>query len=372
MDGAALNLAQLTEALNLSTAELTKAKFPTFSNFAGGVKALAASDSVENAVERAVWLSKLETLKVALRTAVALEFATIPPYLTTLWSIIDQGHPVAKSIRAVVHEEMLHLSLLCNLLAGLGEEPRLTGAIVPAYPSHLPGGVHPELLLQLEGYGPSALDTFMEIERPEKAIPIKDEPDQAFPDHDETIGRFYTALLANFEALDPPLLADRQIAGPFTWFVMTEIGHVREAIGLIMAQGEGAAGVPYARYPRYLSHYYRFKSMAMRVELKWDDVAKVLVKGVALPQPSVYTLAPAPKHGYGLAAPPAVRNASEKFEQTYSAMLRLLEASWQDSGDKSFVRALESMFDLAGLARVLMQTATPDGRGHCPTFRYRP
>jgi len=372
MDDGARDLAELTEALNRSTAELTEAKFPTFSNFAGGVKALAASDVVENAVARAIWLSKLETLKDGLRTAVALEFATIPPYLTALWSIIDQAHPIAKSIRAVVHDEMLHLSLLCNLLAGLGEEPRLTGDIVPVYPSRLPGGVHPELLLQLEGYGPSALERFMEIERPEKAIPIQGEPDQTFPDHDETIGRFYAALLANFEALDPPLLPDRQIAGPFTWFVMTEIAHVHEAIGLIMAQGEGAAGVPYTRYPRYLSHYYRFKSMAMSVELKWDDVAKVLIKGAALPQPSVYTLAPAPKHGHRLAAPPAVRIASEKFEQTYSAMLRLLEASWQDSGDKSFVRALEHMFDLAGLARVLMQAATPDGRGHCPTFIYRP
>lgn len=372
MDSAQLNLAELTEALNRSTAELVKAKFPTFSNFVGGVKALTVSDVVENPRARAIWLSKLETLKDGLRTAVALEFSTIPLYLTALWSIIDQANPVAKSIRAVVHEEMLHLSLLCNLLAGLCEEPRLTGTIVPVYPARLPGGVHPELLLQLQGYGPSALATFMEIERPDKAIPIRDEPDQSFPDHDETIGRFYSALLANFEALDPPLLPDRQIAGPFTWFVMTEIAHVQEAIGLIMAQGEGAANVPYSRYPRYLSHYYRFKSMDMGVELKWDDAAKILIKGTALPQPSVYTLAPAPRHGYGLAAPPAVRTASEKFDRTYSAMLRLLEASWQDSGDKSFVRALEHMFDLAGLARILMQTATPDGRGHCPTFLYQP
>jgi hypothetical protein len=372
MDSAVRNLSELTEALKRSTTEVTEANLPTLSKFGVSDDDLTKTEVVKSAVREVIWLSKIELLKEALRTAVQLEFATIPPYLTALWSIIDQAHPVAKSIRAVVHEEMLHLSLLCNLLAGIGEEPRLTGAVVPTYPSRLPGGVHPELLIALEGYGPSALATFMELERPEKPIPIKDEQDEVFPEEDKTIGRFYAALLANFEALDPPLSPDRQIAGPFTWFVMTEIAHVQEAIGLIMAQGEGAVGVPYTRYPRYLSHYYRFKSMAMGVQLGWDEKSKLLVKGDLLPSPSIYTLAPAPKEGYGLAAPHAVRKASEQFDQTYSAMLRLLEASWQDSGDKSFVRALEHMFDLASFARTLMQTSTPDGRGHSPTFHYRP
>lgn len=372
MDSANRDLSELTEALKRSTAESVKVTLPSFSNFGIRGNDQANTDVVGSAVAEAIRLSEIELLKEALRTAVKLEFATIPPYLTALWSIIDQAHPVAKSIRAVVHEEMLHLSILCNLLTGLGEEPRLTGAVVPAYPSRLPGGVHPELMITLEGYGSSALSTFMELERPEKPIPIKDEPVEVFPDEDDTIGVFYAALLASFEALDPPLSPDRQIAGPFTWFVMTEIAHVREAIGLIMAQGEGAVGVPYTRYPRYLSHYYRFKSMVMGIQLVWDKEAKVLFKGDPLPVPSVYTLAPAPRQGYGLAAPAAVREASERFEQTYSAMLRLLEASWQDSGDKSFVRALEHMFDLANLARTLMQTSTPDGRGHCPTFHYRP
>ena len=372
------NLSELTDALERSTATIVEAKQPKISTLelskfsTHGIDDKDHIDIIEGGVTAATRQSKIDILKEALRAAVQIEFATIPPYLTALWSIIDQTYPIAKSIRAVVHEEMLHLSLICNLLAGLGEEPRLTGAAVPSYPTRLPGGVHPELLLKLEGYGPSAIATFMELERPEKPIPIKDEPDEVFPCEDETIGRFYTALLANFEALNPPLSPDRQIAGPFAWFVMTEIAHVREAIGLIMAQGEGAVDVPYTRYPQYLSHYYRFKSIAMGVQLVWDKKENVLRKGDPLPHPSVYTIAPPPKNGYGRASPPAVCTASEQFERTYSAMLRLLEAAWQDSGNKSFVRALEHMFDLAELARTLMQTSTPDGRGHCPTFHYRP
>lgn len=314
----------------------------------------------------------LDVIKHALRGALQLEFATVPLYLTALWSIIDQAHPVARSIRAVAHEEMLHLSLICNLLSALGERPVLTGSVVPKFPGRFPGGVHQELELYLEGYGPKALQTFMEIERPEKPIPIIGEPIERFPEEDTTIGEFYEAILEAIKKLNPPLDPKRQIAGPFTWFVMTKIEHVEEAITLIMAQGEGAHGVPFSRYPQYLSHYYRFKSLEMLTELHWDESAKALRKGDAIPPPSVFTLAPASPNGYGPATPRALRNANDCFEENYSKMLRLLEESWLEGGDKSFVQALELMLELGALAQTMMRIGTPDGRGYCPSFRYRP
>jgi Ferritin-like len=363
------DIEELTRGLERATARIA-ARAASFSKPNKPMPAMVGFQTVPIPAAPEPDGSELDMLKKSLRFAVSLEFATIPPYLTALWSIIDQSHPIAKSIRAVAHEEMLHFSLLCNLLAALGEEPKLTTGMIPSYPMRLPGGVHPELELRLEGYGSSALTTFMELERPEKQIPIEDEPPETFPAEHMTIGKFYEKLLGLFELLNPPLSPDRQIAGPFTWFVMTEIGHVREAIGLIMAQGEGARGVPYTRNKNYLSHYYRFKSMVMGIRLVWDDDTKKLVKGELLSQPSVYTIAPVPKNGFGAASPKPVQEANRRFEETYSQMLRLLEASWQDSGDKSFVRAIECMFDLAGFARTMMQTTTPDGRGHCPTFRY--
>lgn len=314
----------------------------------------------------------LNVIKSALQGALQLEFATIPLYLTALWSIIDQAHPVAKSIRAVAHEEMLHLSLICNLLSALGERPILTGIIVPKFPSRLPGGVHKELELHLEGYSPSALQTFMEIERPEKPVPIMGEPIESFPEEDTTIGEFYEAVLKAIKKLNPPLDPKRQIAGPFTWFVMTKLEHVEEAFTLIMAQGEGARGVPFSRYPQYLSHYYRFKSLAMLTELHWDESANALQKGKKIQSPPVFTLAPASPNGYGSATPSALRIASDRFEETYSKMLRLLEASWLEGGDKSFILALELMFELGSLAQTMMRIGTPDGRGYCPSFRYLP
>lgn len=317
-------------------------------------------------------LPGIDAIKLALRTALRLEFSTIPPYLTALWSIIDQAHPVAIFMRAIAHEEMLHLSLLCNLLSALDERPSLTGEAVPRFPSRLPGGVHPEIELRLEGFGPRALETFMEIERPEVAIPIEGEPLETFPPEDVTIGEFYEELLQGIKRLNPPLDARRQIAGPFTWFVMTKLGDVEQAIKLIMAQGEGASGVPFPKYKHHLSHYYRFKSLKLLTNLEWDEEAKLLRKKDPIPAPAVFTLAPPSPEGYGSAAPRELRTASNRFENTCSQMLRLLEESWLEGGDKSFLRALELMFELGPLAQTIMRIGTPDGRGYCPSFRYLP
>ena len=362
IDESEFDLRQLTEVVKLATAQID------------GLDVVAPAKIMcfEGELGAPVSESPLDVIKRGLRRALQIEFATIPPYLTALWSIIDQAHPVAKSIRAVAHEEMLHLSLLCNLLSALGERPVLTGSIMPRFPSRLPGGVHQELELRLEGYGPSALQTFMEIERPEKPIMIIGEPSEVFPEEDTTIGEFYQALLELIKKLNPPLDPKRQIAGPFTWFVMTKLDHVEEAITLIMAQGEGARGVPFSRYPRYLSHYYRFKSLAMLRELHWDERASALCKGPAIPSPPVFTLAPASPSGYGSAAPRALRIANDRFEESYSKMLRLLEASWLEGGDKSFIRAMEQMFELGTHAQTMMRIGTPDGRGYCPCFGYRP
>lgn len=376
------SLKQLTALVKLATEQTASPEgaVPVSStNFVAELSAAKASGAFNAAIANlpdnagaSASMPLAYVIKQALQGALQLEFATIPLYLTALWSIIDQAHPVAKSIRAVAHEEMLHLSLLCNLLSALGERPILTGAIVPRFPSRLPGGVHKELELRLEGYGPKALQMFMEIERPEKPVPIIGEPIENFPEEDTTIGEFYVAVLEAIKTLNPSLDPKRQIAGPFTWFVMTKLEHVEEAIALIMAQGEGARGVPFSRYPRYLSHYYRFKSLAMLTELHWDENAKALRKGNAIPPPAVFTLAPPSPNGYGSAAPQPLRTANDRFEKGYSKMLRLLEGGWLEGGDKSFIRALELMFGLGSLAQSMMRIGTPDGRGYCPSFGYRP
>jgi hypothetical protein len=55
-----------------------------------------------------------------LQGAVSLEFSTLPPYLSALWSVKDDLSPVAKSIREIAQEEMLHMALACNMLSAIG------------------------------------------------------------------------------------------------------------------------------------------------------------------------------------------------------------------------------------------------------------
>jgi len=301
-----------------------------------------------------------------LRHALQLEFATIPAYLVAQWSIIDQDHPAARSIRAVAHEEMLHLSLISNLLVALGETPELQAA-APRYPLDM-NDLGIDLVLSLRGFGPQSLQDFMRIERPEVPVQIVDEPLQAFDSGTNTIGQFYDGLLRLYQSQRPPLNSARQVAGPFTWFVMTEPKHVAEAIGVIVGQGEGARGVPFNRHHRHLSHYYRFRSLHLGRDLVWDERIRSLRKGDAIRPPSTFNVPPPPAEGYGAAAPAEILHLDARFNELYAAMVGALDDCWNGEGEPAFLRSIEFMFELRAVAQTMMRTPRADGRGHCPTF----
>jgi rubrerythrin len=59
----------------------------------------------------------VEGLRRALQHAIELEHATIPTYLYALYSIKPGTNPeIVWLIKSIVSEEMLHLSLDCNIL----------------------------------------------------------------------------------------------------------------------------------------------------------------------------------------------------------------------------------------------------------------
>src|SRR5947209_17026527 len=100
----------------------------------------------------------LSWLHEALQWAVDLEFATIPVYLSGLWSIKPQGPNVEPSgevynlINSVVMEEMLHMALVCNMVTAIGGTPEINPT---NFPGGLPGGVRPDLTVKLEGLSAS-------------------------------------------------------------------------------------------------------------------------------------------------------------------------------------------------------------------------
>src|SRR6476661_7371680 len=93
----------------------------------------------------------VDEVRTALGQALMLEHATIPPYLYALYSLDPaKNGEIADLIQSVVVEEMLHMTLVCNILNALGGTPVLDQpSVIPAYPGPLPGGVEDRLTVDL-------------------------------------------------------------------------------------------------------------------------------------------------------------------------------------------------------------------------------
>ena len=324
----------------------------------------------------------LGLLKESLQAAVAIEFTTIPPYLCALWSIRDDLHPLAKSIREVVQEEMLHMILTCNMLAALGEQPRINSC-VPEYPAELPRNVHPELTIKLSGLTRDALATFMQIERPEQIVSHGHDHDDA--DHaGSTIGRFYERIERAFDILKPELSTDCQIGGPpvaaavvptsLKDCIVEDVKEVKEAIEIIREQGEGSSKTPEDSGEDDLAHYYRFEEWYVGRKLERDPETGRYFHGKPMELPDVWPMAKVPAGGYEARdVSDEVQCLLERFDETYSSMLDLLQQTWQRGGQRSFVRSLELMFELEKYAKPLMRIPIKHGEAETfgPCFRYR-
>jgi rubrerythrin len=323
--------------------------------------------------------ARLALLKQSLSQAVTLEFATIPIYLAALWSIKNNLHPAAISIRNVVQEEMLHLALACNMLASIGGKPKLYDTTTNGlrYPARLPGGVHPELVLKLSGLTDDALDDFLEVELPQEEIDIEEfkgkyNSGDEHHNHSQTIGALYDAISVEFKNLQPKMKPDNQVSGPLSWFVVDTPEKVDSAIHWIKTQGEGAIDTsPKNTGLKKLSHFYRFWEIRRRQKIEKDpDTGKFVFKS-PLEFPDVWPMAVVPVGGY------RKEDVSEevwlllsKFDETYSSLMRLLESAWGTGGQAALWKAIDTMFDLEKYAIPLMQIPIPRGEGNYgPCFR---
>ena len=226
-------------------------------------------DAVRNA-------TRASDLYPMVQAAIELEHATIPPYLTALFSL-KQGHnvEVAGIIESVVIEEMLHMTIACNLLNAIGGTPSIANPrFIPSYPGPLPMGVRGGLTVGLAKATRTLVhDVFMGIEEPEDPIALPDGLPRALaetasaPGDFATIGQFYAAIAEKLTALDNPpgsIFPDaprRQVAST-TWypasqlFPIHDLGSAQKAIAVIVDQGEGTTNSPYDGDE--LAHYYRF------------------------------------------------------------------------------------------------------------------
>jgi hypothetical protein len=330
-------------------------------------------------------------LRTALQQAVMLEHATIPTYLYALYSFRPEslrpdGNLEAYTLlRSVVLEEMVHMSLACNLLNAVGGAPAIDDpANVPKYPGPLPGAVESGLVVGLRPMSRQVVhDTFMVIEEPEDPhhYPVRAslalEAKQPL-----TIGQVYAAIRTQIEELGPAVFTGdpaRQVSGtPFfpELTPVTDVESAVNAIDVIVEQGEGTSTSPLDQEGE-LAHYYKFAEI-------WHGKRLVPVKDPKPGEPD-YAYAGAPIHlhpaGIWPAVPDphrglypkgsAVAHANDTFNYTYTALLKTLHATFNGHPDQfgTSVGVMESMKEQA-LALMSMEIMKDLTAG--PTFEYQP
>jgi hypothetical protein len=237
-------------------------------------------------------IETIDDLKYYLAVALKLEHATIPPYLTALYSIVPgSNREAANIIRLVAVEEMLHMTLVANLMNAIGATPDPTGDdFVPEYPAYLPDGER-DFQVNISALSRETIDNFLQIERPapppteqqRRACCGRQRPPAALlkvsrdAPHLEfySIGEFYAEIGRGFEKLHgvygPELFRgnrSRQVTPDYYYsgggalFAIDGIESVRKAWQLIAEQGEGYGGTIYD-HEGELAHYYRFQQLKL-------------------------------------------------------------------------------------------------------------
>jgi Ferritin-like len=331
----------------------------------------------------------VDWLRVALRQALALELATIPPYSCGLWSIVDKraGDAVYRPIREVLFDEMSHFALVGNMLAAIGGTPEPV-AVAPSYPGRLPGGVRPELEVRLSGLTRASLDMYSQIEEPDQPIVAI-----AADEGGNSIGAFLRKIERVFRTLDPAEIRPvRQIEFDLSArhgnkiVAMTDLDTVLHSLEIIAEQGEGTTSSPenpFPLEPGELSHFYVFRELYHGRRLERDARGMWTFTGDLVALPRTYAAAEVPAGGWcadQYNAPPAlaVKDALDGFNLSYSDMLREFQAAWaaDEPGERAghVDTAIRSMAEMRDQAREIMRIPLPDGSGwhYCPEFRYVP
>ena len=312
--------------------------------------------------------------------AIELEHATLPPYLTAMFSLHPgKNNKIRDIIRSIVLEEMLHMSIACNTLNALGGSPEINKhAFIPEYPpGKLPMGVAADLTIELKPYSKDQVkDTFMKIEEPEDPIDLRAVSELA---EEVTIGEFYTALKQQILALGGSSLPgdpSRQVPQFFPkdqLFPITTKEEAAAAIDIIIKQGEGTSTSPTDGEGEF-AHYYKFEELYEGNELVANPSAPdgYSFTGPEIPfdDNAVFNLFPNTKAAMLPPDSEERRNANQ-LNFVYAKLLNGLHRTF--NGEPDFLHnTLGLMFDLKLIAEQLCASEFPGKPGYNvgPPFEY--
>ena len=328
-------------------------------------------------------------IKSALQTAIALEHATMAPYIAATYSLKVQSFTAYNLLRSIAMEEMVHMASVCNILAAIGGTPAVRN-LRPDYPSQgLPGGAELDLFVCLAPLSKPQLKNFMRLEAPLGLIEPGDKSG-SYP----SISSFYDvlrqAIVDNADAVRAAVKAggtSNQVGDnigftTITWSDSTDcLDTILAAIDAITSQGEGLANcalhadghseMEESHYARFAQVYYerQLADPHTGVEPTLETIEQFF-QGYAIPFPEVTNTLMVPSDGYDalLAVDPArakVEAALALFDQTYSDLLAKLDQSW--NGDPktwwpTLGGAVEAMSKLRvwGCFNVMSQQVPPD------------
>ena len=316
-----------------------------------------------------------------LQGAIELEHSTIPPYLQALYSIKHgKNEVIARVIRSIVAEEMLHMTIAANTLNALGGEPVInTPSFVPTYPGSLPMNVHGGLTVGLAPLSKALIyNVFMDIERPENPknfpVAITAAADPGFA----TIGAFYAAIIDKIKEFSEKAFVgkpERQVVDN-TWFPATELFPIRDissavrGLSMIVKQGEGTPDDP-LEADGQPAHYYRFAQIYYGRRLIPDRAAAEGYSYAGSPIPfdpaGIWDMITNPKV-INYAAGSVARAYAERFNVIYTNLLRGLHHTF-NGAPSNLKPAIGVMYELRLAAEALIEI-TVSGKQAAPTFEY--
>jgi hypothetical protein len=343
----------------------------------------------------APYIKTVEDLKHYLHLAMQLEHATIPVYLTALYSIVPGTNTDASHImRVVAVEEMLHLTLVANLMNAVGGTPDLTvDGFVPSFPTPLPDG-EADFTVSLMKFSREAVETFCKIERPGAAPEGQSRHRKNHSmssglgrvPHDASlsffsIGEFYAEIGRGIRALHDRLGKDlfcgdprRQVTSEYYYSgggklsAVTDLESAERVIERIAGQGEGLGGHIFDKDGE-LSHYYRFDQLRRgRYYRPGDKPHAPSGPAFAVDWDAVYPLKTNTRLS-DLRDSKELFAAAHAFNAKYAAFLRQLTDAF-NGNPALLIQAVHTMFHVRDCLLQLMHQPLPGslGTNAAPTF----
>lgn len=338
-----------------------------------------------------------------LQTAVEFELATIPVYMTALLSIkADTNQQAASSIRSVMIEEMLHMTLAANVLSSIGGELQLNQTTIPQYPLTLEFEgkrlKDREFDINLAAFSEDNITVFTRIELPDNwpAIgqSIQASAEMEVPGY--TIGEFYQLIIDKLQTLCDQYGEQVVFTGDSSWqinenyywsgggkpIVVTDLKTAKQAIQVITEQGEGCSGSIFDGDHKYfdqdkeVAHFFRFKEILFGRRYQSGDHPMEPPTGAQFEvnyQESYPILTNAKESNFS--SDPAMKRLNDQFNQQYTLMLQQLEKAFNGAPENLYTAILSGMHDMVSISQKMMRTPVagdPQGRHGAPSFDWRP